>query len=90
MRRKYQALQAELDERTRRLWAASESLVLGHGGVVTVAKATGLAESTIRSGRQELEQATRSASRSQGARRVRQPGGGRNPLTAQDPTLVVA
>jgi Rhodopirellula transposase DDE domain len=90
IRRKYQALQAELDERTRRLWAASESLVLGHGGVVTVAKATGLAESTIRSGRQELEQAARSSSRPQGARRVRQPGGGRKPLTAQDPALVAA
>jgi len=48
---KYALLQHELDERVRRLWAASEALALGHGGVAAVAKATGLAESTIRHGR---------------------------------------
>jgi hypothetical protein len=49
---KYEALTAELDERARRLWAATEAHSLGHGGVATVARATGLAESTVRHGKQ--------------------------------------
>jgi hypothetical protein len=72
------------------LWAASEALVLGHGGVATVAKATGLAESTIRCGRHELQQGQVPPPRQSAARRVRQPGGGRKPLTEQDPGLVAA
>ena len=52
---KYVALFGALDERTRRLWAASEAMALGHGGVSAVSRATGLAESTIRAGRWELQ-----------------------------------
>jgi hypothetical protein len=51
---KYEALKLEVDERARRLWAATEAQSLGHGGVATVARATGLAESTVRLGKQEL------------------------------------
>ena len=54
IRTKYELLHSELDERRRRLWAASEAHALGHGGVAAVAKATGLAESTIRLGQREL------------------------------------
>jgi hypothetical protein len=50
----YEALQPELDERARRVWAATEARRLGHGGVATVARATGLAESTRRLGKQAL------------------------------------
>ena len=90
IQKKYHALRAELDERTRRLWAASEAMVLGHGGVAAVAKATGLAESTIRCGRRELGQAQLPAARRLVARRVRQPGGGRKAVMEQDPALVTA
>src|SRR5262245_17944069 len=54
IRQKYELLSTELDERRRRLWAASEAQALGHGGVAAVATATGLAESTIRLGQREL------------------------------------
>ena len=90
IQRKYHALRAELDERTRRLWAASEAMELGHGGVAAVAKATGLAESTIRCGWRELGQAWGPATRRAVARRVRQPGGGRKAVAEQDPALVTA
>jgi hypothetical protein len=50
---KYEALKPELDERARRLWAATEARSLGHGGVATVARATGLAASTVRLGKKE-------------------------------------
>src|SRR5438552_2234229 len=43
-----------LDERTRRLWAAAESVAIGYGGDALVPAATGLARATIRTGRREL------------------------------------
>jgi hypothetical protein len=86
---KYQALQYELDERTRRLWAATEAQALGHGGVAAVARATGLAESTIRLGRRDMLPTSQSAGvRPPGQRR--QPGGGRKRLTSEDQTLLAA
>lgn len=84
---KYEALQAELDERARRLWAATEALSLGHGGVATVARATGLAESTVRLGKKELHSpATASAA----PRRLRRPGAGRKARTTHDQQLLQA
>jgi hypothetical protein len=38
----YEVLKPELDEWARRLWAATEARSLGHGGVTTVARGTGL------------------------------------------------
>src|SRR5277367_785634 len=55
IRRKYLALRPLLDERTRRLWAATESRCVGYGGDAVVASATGLARTTIRIGRRDLE-----------------------------------
>jgi hypothetical protein len=84
---KYEALKGELDERARRIWAAAEAVSLGHGGIAAVARATGLAQSTIRVGKTELAQP------SQGAvpmRRIRRQGGGRKPLSRQDQELVAA
>jgi len=89
VRKKYQTLRSELDERGRRLWAAVEAEALGYGGITTVSRATGLAISTIRLGDQEL---TRAATRQEaaGIRRIRQPGGGRKRTTDQDPALLQA
>ncbi len=84
---KYEALKPALDERGRRLWAATEALSLGHGGIATVARATGLAESTVRLGKTEL---TNPAMATGAPRRVRRHGAGRTPLTAQDQTLLTA
>jgi Rhodopirellula transposase DDE domain len=88
LQEKYELLRPELDERGRRLWAASEALALGRGGIVTVARATGLSERTIRRGQRELR---RPASSVAGAsRRVRRPGGGRKRLVDEDPRVVGA
>ena len=84
---KYEALKSELDERARRLWAATEALSLGHGGVATVARATGLAASTVRLGKQEL---TSPSQVLDAPRRLRRQGAGRKPLTTQDQTLLKA
>jgi DDE family transposase len=84
---KYEALKSELDERARRLWAATEALSLGHGGVATVARATGLAASTVRLGKKAL---TSPSQVLDAPRRLRRPGAGRKPLTTQDQTLLKA
>ena len=84
---KYEALKPELDERARRVWAATEARSLGHGGVATVARATGLAESTIRLGKQAL---TSLPHASEVPRRMRRHGAGRKPRTVQDQQLLQA
>ncbi|HJZ58305.1 MAG TPA: ISAzo13 family transposase, partial [Gemmataceae bacterium] len=43
IRDKYIALAPTLDERSRRLWAATEAKAIGYGGQALVARATGLA-----------------------------------------------
>jgi hypothetical protein len=40
-------------ERSRRLWAGAEADAIGYGGVAAVARATGMAISTVRKGRDE-------------------------------------
>jgi Rhodopirellula transposase DDE domain len=88
IQRKYRALLPELDERRRRQWAAVEARELGWGGVSLVARATGLSRPTITAGLRELEQPT--TQRAAQAARVRQPGGGRRPVTVADPGLLAA
>jgi len=86
VRRKYEQLAPWLDERTRRLWAASEAKQLGYGGISTVATVTGLSRTTILAGQHELEHAAPEIIPS----RQRQPGGGRKPLPSKDGTLLSA
>ena len=51
---KYEALRGVMDEKMRRLWAATEARALGYGGVSTVALAIGLTRPTITAGLKEL------------------------------------
>jgi transposase len=80
---RFRALAGELNERQRRLWAASEARSVGRGGIAAVARATGIAVETIRSGIRELDAGERLE-----PGRVRRRGGGRKPLTESDPTLL--
>ena len=68
-------LVAALDERQRRLFAGLLALRRGRGGIVTLAKITGLSRMTIRRGLAELRCGIGSSED-----RVRKPGGGRPPL----------
>jgi hypothetical protein len=88
IRRKYQLLVPEMDERMRRQWAATEARDLGWGGVSLVSRATGLSRPTITAGLRELDQP--SPERTAEAARVRRPGGGRPPLRETDPELLTA
>jgi hypothetical protein len=88
IREKFIALAPVMDERTRRLWAATEAKALGYGGPTLVARATGIARSTLHLGLRELEHAvTRPMACGPG---VRRPGGGRKALIEHEPTLVTA
>jgi hypothetical protein len=80
---KFRALAGELNERQRRLWAASDARAAGRGGIAATSRATGISVPTIRKGIAEL----RSGERLE-AGRVRRPGGGRHALTDLDPTLL--
>ena len=79
---KFRAIWPLLDERTRRLMAASEAKALGHGGVSLVRRACGLSRKAIRKGMQELETGVTLGGR------IRRPGAGRKPITQSDPKLV--
>jgi hypothetical protein len=86
IRRTYQALLPELDERMRRQWAAAEARGLGWGGVTAVSRATGLSRVTITAGLAELDLPPEQ--RRSEARRIRRVGGGRPALGQSDPELL--
>lgn len=70
-----------LDERARRLFAASEARQLGRGGVSIVSRACGLSRMTITKGLRELGEAPLPPGR------VRRAGGGRTLLEVVDPAV---
>jgi len=82
---RYRALGPELNERQRRLWAASEARSHGRGGIAAVVRATGISKNTVVRGIAEVRAGTRLD-----AERVRRPGAGRPRLTESDPGLVAA
>ena len=89
IRVKFHALDAVLDERSRRQLAAAEAREYGYGGVTAVARATGLARDTVATGIRELEYREEHPDEPV-SQRLRQTGAGRKPLTKTDPTLTAA
>ena len=61
---------------------------VGYGGVSVVARATGLARSTIHAGLRDLRASRQQRVRA--AERIRRAGAGRRPLTTSDPALLTA
>jgi hypothetical protein len=83
IRDRFSALSPHLNERERRLLAATEATAAGYGGIVAVSQATGIAASTIGRGLKELVGEAAIA-----LGRVRRSGGGRKPLTVTNPALL--
>jgi hypothetical protein len=81
VRKKWRLLEATMDERGRRLWAGTEADAIGYGGVASVARATGLAISTVRKGRDEV----RAGACGDDIVNVRRKGGGRRPFDEEHP-----
>ena len=88
LRRKYQALSPLLNERLRRLWAATEAGEIGWGGITAVALATGLSHTTIGLGLREARGDPDRPAQDSSPRRVRRPGGGRKVATLVDRSLL--
>jgi DNA-binding transcriptional ArsR family regulator len=83
IRRDYAMLRASLNERGRRMFAAAQVRALGYGGAAAVARATGIAPSTIGRALKELAGGLVVTDR-----RARRPGGGRKKLSSRDASLM--
>ncbi len=83
LQERWEAMELHLDERARRLFVASEAKSAGYGGIVTVARATGMARSTVGRGLSDL-----AAPEALEPGRVRRPGGGRKSLISASPQLL--
>jgi hypothetical protein len=82
LQEKVARLWPHLDERSRRLFAASEARELGRGGVSLVSLVCGLSRVTITKGLRELDEPPLPAGR------VRRSGAGRPRIEVSDPELV--
>ena len=82
VRLKFSALAKLLDERTRRVWAATEADALGYGGISLVARATGISRRAIAVGLREIAEGDTPPEG-----RVRRPGGGRKRAIHHQPDL---
>ena len=82
VREKWSLLKATMDERARRLWAGTEAGAIGYGGVAAVARATRMAISTVRKGRDEA----RAGARPEDVVKVRR-STGKRPFEAAHPEV---
>jgi len=84
LRRKFSDMWPLLDERSRRLVAASEALSLGYGGVSQIRRACGLSRKAIAKGIQEIAEGNPMPGR------IRRLGAGRKNIVERDPKLLVS
>ena len=82
IKHRFERVAGELNERTRRLVAASEAMAIGWGGISAVSRATGLSRQAISQGIKELQ-----AGGGVGEGRIRRIGGGRKKTVSKDPRL---
>jgi len=85
---RYEALRGTLTERSRRLFAGSEALAFGWGGITSVSRATGLAYDTVRRGQAECKEIEAGEVPILVAKQSRLPGGGRKKLTQKQPDIL--
>ena len=85
IRTRYNALGLFLNERDRRLFAASEARAAGRGGIAAVSRTTGIARSTIGRGLADLRSGAVRCSE-----RVRRRGGGQKPAIEIQPGILEA
>ena len=88
VKERFERMRGSLNERALRLFAATEALGIGWGGVAIVARATGIAPSTIGIGKAEVRVLEESGGPVLPMNRSRREGGGRKKLTDKDPTLL--
>jgi transposase len=82
IKRRFEQVAGKLNERARRLVAASEAMALGWGGISAVSRATGLSRKAISHGIKELQEEEGVAEG-----RMRRIGGGRKKTVSKDASL---
>jgi transposase len=87
IQRRFRSLAPFLDERMRRLVAASESKAIGYGGVSVVARATGVSRRAITEGIKELKEPKKRKVRLEEVR-IRRIGAGRKRTVDKDSSLL--
>ena len=87
IQRRFRTLAPFLDERMRRLVAASESKAIGYGGVSVVARATGVSRRAITEGMKELKEPKKRKVRLEETR-IRRRGAGRKRTVDKDSSLL--
>jgi DDE family transposase len=87
IQRRFRSLAPFLDERMRRLVAASESEVIGYGGISVVARATGVSRRAITEGVKELKRPKSRKARLEETR-IRRKGAGRKRTVDKDSSLL--
>ena len=80
---KFNQLNFCLNEKSKRLWAATEAKSIGKGGISIVHKATGIDFKTIRKGIKELEQSVDSRDN-----HIRRAGGGRKKIKDTNSSII--
>src|ERR1039457_3833798 len=83
LRRKFSSVWLLLDERSRRLMAASEALALGYGGFSRIRRASGLSRKAIAKGIREIADGNAMPGR------IRRSGAGRKNIVERDPKHLV-
>ena len=83
IRTSYGNLSLHLNERSSRIWAATEANRYGYGGISAVHRATGMDHKTIRKGIAELQLEHKEV-----ASRIRSCGGGRKSIVSEEPDIV--
>ena len=86
IRARYVNLEWALNEKLRRLFAANEAKVFGHGGITLAQKATGVARNSIKQGLKELSSKEKEIDSSAPVR-IRKVGGGRKASVKKDKKL---
>lgn len=84
IKKRFNILKPFLDERLRRIFAATEASVLGYGGVSLVARTIGVSRRAITIAQKELQ----NPHLAENAQRIRKKGGGRKRSADKDPSLL--
>ena len=87
LREKYQAIKHSLNEKSRRLWCATEALAIGKRGVEIVSEITKVSRPTIYAGLRELK---KKPSRKKSHQRIRKKGGGAKSVLSKTPRILKA
>ncbi|HNC01615.1 MAG TPA: ISAzo13 family transposase [Leptospiraceae bacterium] len=82
--KKYLGIKHFLNEKTRRLWCASEALAIGKHGVAMVSAVTKITPPTIYAGIRELK---RKPNRKKSGQRIRKKGGGAKTILSKQPEI---